>query len=257
MIGLFSRYRTKRAREAPRPINPVPATPFVAVGDIHGRADLWRELSGEISTRFPGWPVVTLGDYIDRGEQSRDLLELLRADQPCGLGPLTCLMGNHERMLLNFLDDPVAGASTWLASGGQQTALSFGVHPPLTRSPMPDAATALRDQLAGAMGPHLVGWLRHLPLSWHSGNVWAVHAGVNPVLPLAAQSSDSLLWGHPDFGIVANTADALVIHGHTITVIPKADAGRVSLDTGAYATGCLSAAAIAPGSVTFLQTGEG
>lgn len=257
MIGPFLRRRARRAGDAPEAITPAPDRPVVAVGDIHGRADLWRELRERIAARFPGWPVVTLGDSIDRGEHSREVLELLRADPPDGLGPLTCLMGNHERMLLDFLDDPAAGAAPWLANGGLETVLSFGVRPPRARTLTAQDAAALRDRLAGAMGPRLVAWLRQRPLSWQSGNVWAVHAGVDPARPLAAQGADSLLWGHPDFGRAPNAAGALVVHGHTIVDTPRADAGRVSVDTGAYATGRLTAAAIMPGAVEFLQTGPG
>jgi serine/threonine protein phosphatase 1 len=257
MFSLLSRVRKKLAPDAPAAITPAPDQPFIAVGDIHGRADLLHALQKMIAERFPGWPVVFLGDYIDRGEDSRAVLDDLRACAPDRAGRITCLMGNHERMLLDFIDDPALAAPTWLANGGLQTLLSFGVRPPRGGSPTPDAAATLRDNLCDAIGPARLNWLRQRPLSWHNGNVWAAHAGVDPRVPLSQQTQDTLLWGHPAFARIPNAAGALVVHGHTIVRTPVLSDGRVAIDTGAYATGRLTAAAIMQGAVEFFQTGSG
>ena len=232
-----------------------PEQPFVAIGDIHGRADLLLQIDRLIEARFPNWPVVFLGDYVDRGDRSREVLELLMSVSPEGTPPVTALMGNHEQMMLDFLDDPATAGPRWLRNGGLQTLASFGIAPPRGATGGTGALADLRDRLAGAMGAVMIDWLRARPLSWRSGNVWALHAGADPGLPMTGQPDAVLLWGHPEFRRVARTDAQWVIHGHTIVDEPCARLGRIALDTGAYATDRLSAAAISADGVDFVQTG--
>lgn len=233
---------------------PQPEYAFVAVGDLHGRADLLLELDKLIEAHFSDWPIVFLGDYIDRGEESRATLEMLMSVSPKGPRSVTCLMGNHERMLLDFLDTPSKNARRWFQNGGLQTLASFGVslRPDLINDV--DAVTEIRNQLFDVMGSEVVDWLRARPLSWQCGDVWAVHAGAKPSEPMTAQRSEHLLWGHPEF--LKNTREdgQWVVYGHTIVDKPFADDGRIAVDTGAYATGVLTAAVIQPGEVSFIQT---
>lgn len=236
---------------------PQPETPFLAIGDIHGRADLLLQLDKLIEKNFSGWPVVFLGDYIDRGEDSCEVLNLLMSVSPEGSPSVTCLMGNHERMLLDFLDRPSQYARRWVHNGGLQTLASFGVPLRLDRLGDDTAMTSTRDQLLDAMGAEMVDWLRARPLSWHSGNVWAVHAGANPTEPMEAQESGDLLWGHPKFTQGQREDGQWIVHGHTIVDLPFAQNGRISVDTGAYATGVLTAAVITGEEVSFLQTPRG
>ncbi len=244
------------APQGPWPNAPVaPDRPFVAVGDIHGRADLLLEMDRLIAARCPGWPVVFVGDYIDRGDRSREVLELLMSVSPEGTPPVTCLMGNHERMLLDFLDAPAQAGPRWLRNGGLQTLESFGLAPPLGTAGDASALGDLRDRLAEKMGPAMIDWLRARPLSWHGGNVWVVHAGADPDLPMEEQADEALLWGHHAFRRRPRADGQWVIHGHTIVDAPHALSGRIALDTGAYATGRLSAAAISAEGVDFLGTG--
>ena len=241
------------ADPTPAPLEPV--QPFVAIGDIHGRADLLLEVDRLIEARCPGWPVVFLGDYVDRGDESRDVLELLISVLPGHVPPVTCLMGNHERMMLDFLDNPAENAQRWLRNGGLQALASFGVAPPSGGTSSADALAELRDRLAEEMGAAMIDWLRARPLSWRSGNVWAVHAGADPALPMTEQPDDVLLWGHPAFPRTPRSDGQWVIHGHSIVETPEAQSGRIAVDTGAYATGRLSAAAIICDGVDFIQTG--
>lgn len=229
-----------------------PDGPFLAIGDIHGRADLLLELETRIEARASDLPVIFLGDYIDRGEQSREVLELLMSTSPQDPQPVICLMGNHERMLLDTLDAPERNAARWLRNGGLQTLASFGVAPP--RGDPGDARTLpeMRDRLAQAMGDDMIGWLRARPLSWRSGNVWAVHAGADPAHPMADQPEAALLWGHPSFHRTRRDDGNWVVHGHTIVGAPRVEEGRIAIDTGAYATGRLTVARIEAGQVTFL-----
>ncbi|WP_372922144.1 metallophosphoesterase family protein [Roseovarius sp.] len=227
----------------------------MAIGDIHGRVDLLRELDGLIEAQCSGWPVVFLGDYIDRGEQSREVLELLMSVSAESTPSVTCLMGNHERMLLEFLNDPAAYGPRWLRNGGLQALASFGVAMPRGDSKDPAVFENLRDRLSDAMGDRAIAWLRTLPLTWRSGNVWAVHAGADPALPMIEQTEDVLLWGHSAFRKTLRTDGQWVVHGHTIVDAAQIEGGRIALDTGAYATGRLSAAGISADGVDFMRTG--
>src|SRR6056297_3043779 len=101
-----------------------------------------------------------------------------------------------------------------------------------------------------------IAWLRARPLSWRSGNVWALHAGADPHQPLDSQGDEVLLWGHPAFRRSPRRDGQWVVHGHTIVEHPHTAEGRIAVDTGAYATGRLSAALIECGAVRFLQTGS-
>lgn len=236
---------------------PRPETGVLMIGDLHGQFNLLFELDRLIEAAHLGWPVVFLGDYIDRGEQSGEVLKLLMKASSGGKPAVTCLMGNHERMLLDFLDDPARKALRWLYNGGLQTLASFGVAMPRGGTGDAAACTDLRDRLAEAMGPDMINWLRTLPLTWRSGNVWAVHAGADPGKPMDEQASDVLLWGHPEFLRKPRLDGQWVVHGHTMVDAPHMSNSRIALDTGAYATGRLSAAAISPEGVRFIQTGSG
>lgn len=260
MKTLFARIIDRQAAPEPgRALHapPKPDMDFLAIGDVHGRADLLLKLDRVIEADRPGWPVVFLGDYIGRGDESREVLQLLMSVAPDGDPPVTCLMGNHERMLLDFLDNPARNARRWLKNGGLQTLASYGVAPPRAAGDDPAALEALRDRLADAMGAAVIDWLRARPLTWRSGDVWAVHAGADPAVPIEAQAPEVLLWGHRDFPRHPRADGQWVVHGHTVVETPGMAEGRIAVDTGAYATGRLTAAAISRDGVTFLQTGRG
>jgi serine/threonine protein phosphatase 1 len=159
-------------------------------------------------------------------------------------------MGNHEEMMLNFLDDPQRHGPRWLRYGGLQTLASFGVAGLSDTSIGPTLDTACAT-LKAAMGPDLIRWMRHLPTSWQSGNIAVVHAGADPVVPIDDQTQKTLLWGHPDFGKTARTDETWVLHGHTIVDAPEAANGLISIDTGAFATGRLTIASVSAEGVSF------
>lgn len=218
-----------------------PDSPFIAVGDIHGCVDLLqRFLDRELA-----YPVVCVGDYVDRGDHSADVLRLLQARSD-----ITCLSGNHEEMMLSFLKDPAHTGARWLRYGGLQTLASFGVAG-VTESSGPDALKKARDQLQDAMGPDLITWMKGLPHCWQSGNVAVVHAGADPARSMSDQSPKALHWGHPDFARVPRKDGVWVVHGHTIVEEPTTIRGRIAIDTGAYATGRLTTVLVEPGKTTF------
>ena len=238
---------------------PQPKMPVYVIGDIHGRLDLFDDLLAkidlDIGSHEVGGPVlICVGDYIDRGEDSAGVLARMRelnAAQPVSF---VCLMGNHERMMLEFLHQPDRRRARWLKHGGLQTLASFGVGGVTETSSLP-ALEAAAEELRAAMPDGLEMWMRRLPKVWKSGSLACVHAAANPALPINEQSRHTLLWGHEDFFGTPRTDGLWIAHGHTAMPSPRFEQSRISLDTGAYVSGMLSAARVLPdGSVTFLWT---
>ncbi|SHF18508.1 serine/threonine protein phosphatase 1 [Ruegeria intermedia] len=224
---------------------------FYVVGDIHGRLDLLQQILTQLD---PDVPVVFTGDYIDRGDHSAQVLRHLRHLSGGATRLVVCLLGNHEEMLLRFLHDPERTHRLWMRNGGYQTLLSFGLGG-LTPDMTTDQAVGAADQLRRAMGAPLLDWLEGLPLSWSNGNVAIVHAALDPRKDCDRQSRDVCLWGHPEFLTRPRSDGMWVVHGHTIVPQPRIRNRVVSIDTGAFATGRLTAAEIGPGKVRFLNTG--
>ncbi|TDE39130.1 serine/threonine protein phosphatase [Antarcticimicrobium sediminis] len=237
-----------------------PGQRLCVVGDVHGRIDLLDTLFDHIDTKAAQYggidKLVLLGDYIDRGEASAEVLQrlfVLCRDWP---DQVVCLKGNHEQMLLDFLDDPERAGRAWLRIGGLQTLASFGVgHVSETSSAQ--ALTVARDRLIQKLPDGIESWLRALPLTFQSGNLCAVHAALDPLLAVQDQPDKNLLWGCRQFRQVMRADGIWVIHGHTIVDDPEARDGVISVDTGAYATNQLSAAIIDPsGDIVFVQSGN-
>jgi len=246
--------RPSLAKPASRPL---PGRPLAVVGDLHGRADLLEELVAEIAGRGgTDRTLVFVGDHVDRGEDSAGVLRLLLALQGGGWpAGVICLKGNHEAMMLGFLDAPEEAGPGWLRHGGAQTLASFGIRPPDPGSA--PALTEARDALQSALPAGTEAWLRALPASHRSGNLLVAHAGANPHAAAEAQTEEDLLWGHPEFLDTPRDDGLWVAHGHTICAQPSAAAGRIAVDTGAYATHRLTAALICDETCRFLSTREG
>lgn len=239
---------------------PQPKMPVYVVGDIHGRLDLFDEILAridlDIGVNEVGGPVlVCLGDYIDRGEDSAGVLKRMYALNTAQPTRFICLMGNHERMMLEFLHQPDRRRARWLKHGGLQTLASFGVGGVTEASPLP-ALEAAAEDLRAAMPEGLEAWMRRLPKVWKSGTLVCVHAAADPNATIKDQSRHTLLWGHSDFFGTHRTDGLWIAHGHTALPSPRFEQSRISLDTGAYVSGMLSAARVLPeGTVTFLWTG--
>lgn len=228
-----------------------------AVGDIHGRADLLAAMLKLLEGRAdedtrPGGPpiVVFLGDYIDRGGQSAGVIELLLA-RPQGF-ERRHLMGNHEQAMLAFLAAPLENRS-WLAHGGTETLMSYGVRPPPSLgsedSQWLDVAEKLKARLPDPHAAFLAGLERYVRL----GDYAFVHAGIDPDKPLEEQSDTDLFWIRERFVTDKRPLAHRVVHGHTPVQEPFADHRRIALDTGAYASGILTAARFEGAEVSFLQ----
>lgn len=239
LSSLFQRF----ARREPFP-DPQPEEPLCVIGDVHGCFPLLLKLLEKVPA---GHRTVLVGDYIDRGEQSAEVLRYL-SSRP----DVTCLMGNHEDMLLRFLKHPAREGLRWIGNGGLQTLASFGI-----RGVRPQMSTAeledCRDRLQEAMGAGLTGWLAGLPASMQSGNVLIAHAGADPDKPADQQEDTVLLWGHPEFLRRRRRDGVWVVHGHTIVTQPAAEHGRIAIDTGAFAGGTLSSVCLDGTAVAFLN----
>ncbi len=214
-----------------------------AIGDLHGRADLLDRALALIAADRAEAPaqIVCLGDYIDRGPDSAAVLARLMAEPA-----LICLKGNHEAMLLDFLDDPGQGAR-WLQNGGIETLASFGVTGVDLRETLA-IHTALTAVLSGAVK----GFLSRLPTLWQSGTLLCIHAGGNPGASPAAQTDRDTLWGHRAFFRTPRQDGLWVAHGHWARKTPVVEDGRIGVDTGAWHSNHLTIARIAPGNVRFL-----
>lgn len=247
---MFKKIRSMlRADKSPFvPSQPViaPDEPFFAIGDIHGCLPQMQTLLAQLDG--PG-PRIFLGDYVDRGPQSAQVLSELFTLQMENPDDVVCLKGNHEVMLLDFIDDPLGRGARWLKFGGLDTLASFGIAADAMADDGLDAALALERALPDGM----LQWLRALPLRWSSGNMHCVHASMNPDKPPHKQSENALLWGHPDFFAKRRNDGQCVIHGHTIVPQGTVCDDRISVDTGAYQGGLLTAVAVRDGKASFIS----
>jgi len=205
-------------------------TVLYAVGDIHGRADLLREVHDRIDRDWATRPSarrleIYLGDYVDRGPDSAAVIAMLRLRST--QSKIMPLRGNHEAVLQRFLDGKMTDRE-WLRWGGAATALSYGVNP--SREAILSAAMSRAIPLAD------VGFLRLLRPSFRYGPYFFAHAGVVPNRPLEEQVEDDLLWIRKPFLGHAGSFGAIVVHGHTPNGEPQLRPNRINLDTGAYAT---------------------
>lgn len=241
--------RSDPEEAAPLPL-PVPERPVYAVGDLHGRSDLLGAMLRAIAedAGAAAHDIVFVGDYVDRGPDSAGVLARLQALERTQ-AHVTCLMGNHDRMMLDFTVAPLM-ETRWLMNGGDATLASFGI----AAARAPDQAVALSEALGVGRPEGLGAWLEARPLWWRSGSLIAVHALTDPTLPMEEQDDDTLLWARPGPRLAPRSDGAWVVHGHTIVADPEIRAGHVAIDTGAFRSGTLTAAVFAPGAETrFLQ----
>jgi len=223
-----------------------------AVGDIHGRADLLSELFIRIDDDRQARPItdsiqVFLGDYIDRGPNSRQVIDLLIARRrQCNV---LFLKGNHEDCALRFLSDPTV-LPVWQGIGGVHTLLSYGVMP--ARGDDPETQQKVSTALCEAMPDSHRRFIGGLALSFTCGDFFFVHAGVRPGIPLQRQSQRDLLWIRDDFLLHEEDFGKVVVHGHTPIYEPEIRSNRINIDTGAYATGQLTCLVLEGDSMNFL-----
>ena len=214
-----------------------------AIGDIHGRLDLLQTLLGEIERDAAAAPdldktVVYLGDYVDRGMKSRQVIDHL-LDQPLPGFQAVHLGGNHEAVMLKFLADAGIGP-VWLRLGGDMTLFSYGIALAATDA-TPESIEEARATLRDRLPRRHFRFLRRLQRTHTVGDYLFVHAGIRPGVPLDQQEAGDLIWIRDKF--LASKADhgKVVVHGHSPVRQVQFRDNRISIDTGAYATGRLTA----------------
>jgi serine/threonine protein phosphatase 1 len=239
---MFSRLLTATRRSRPRAAFAPPDTRVYAIGDIHGRVDLLRAAHARIladaqSSTARHRVVVYVGDYIDRGSESRQVVDLL-LDEPLPGFQSVHLRGNHEEALLNFWHDS-AIAPEWFFYGGDATLNSYGVARPAPGGG-PQALLKVQAEFKAKLPDRHLAFYRSLVPYHREGDYLFVHAGIRPGVPLESQTEHDLLWIREAF--LQSDADhgCVVVHGHTISPRPEVKSNRIGIDTGAYATGRLT-----------------
>ena len=212
------------------------------VGDIHGRLDLLTRLLAMIEADALHYPdktrkLIFLGDYIDRGLDSRGVLERLTQPFTQGLEVLF-LRGNHDDRMIRFLEGQFDVVSTWLQYGGIATFASYGVNATagIPQSKLP----TLRDELKNKVPQAHQDFLHRTLFAATFGDYYFVHAGVNPALTLEEQRPADQMWIRDVFLDSGIDFGKIIVHGHTIVAEPENRANRIGIDTGAFASGTLT-----------------
>ena len=241
MSGLLSFWQ-----KAPATWQDEPAVPaghrVYAVGDVHGHDDLLGELLAMIEDDNAARPpaevtIVFLGDLIDRGPQSAEVVERLRKYRPPGVRA-EFLTGNHEEVLLRILDGESGLLGDWLRFGGAQCARSYGLSSSrLGKMPAAEAIAALRSAIPAEHQAFIASFADTL----RAGDYLFVHAGIRPGIALAEQSQADLRWIREPFLAHPGCHEAMVVHGHTVREDVEETPGRIGIDTGAYMHGVLTA----------------
>ncbi len=222
-------------------------TRVYAIGDVHGRADLLRRLLKSIaadaaSTR-QRCVLVTLGDYVDRGPDSADVLEqlaTLAAHPVFKTFERHFLKGNHEYMMEQFLlgQDP---DKAWMNSGGSETLASYGADDTL-------------EQAQQLVPKHHQQFLSALGLIHEEGDYAFAHAGVRPGVTLSKQNADDVMWIRAPFLSSRSNFGAVIVHGHTPADVPYVLDNRIAIDTRAWLSGTLTALVLEDSQQRFLST---
>jgi len=238
----MNRLRRGLAPQAQTPALAPEGMRLYAIGDIHGRDDLLSDLlkaivldgkDGEVSQKV----LIFLGDYVDRGLQSKEVIDRLIAGPPDGFEAVY-LKGNHEDALMHFLRDPAFG-KTWKYYGGLETLHSYGITE-LTLSDDPQTFEIARQRFEAALPTAHRAFLDGLQTSVSFGDYFFVHAGIRPGIPLERQSAEDLLWIREDFLYSDAIHEKMVVHGHTPSEQAVFRSNRIGIDTGAYMTNRLT-----------------
>lgn len=230
-----------------------------AVGDVHGRLDLLDRLLSAVRADADDAgerpALVFLGDYVDRGPDSKGVVDRLIALEAAGEFEVRALLGNHEAAMLDFLDDPLTGPQ-WTAHGALETLRSYGVKLPRARrgaEPWEDISSAFAANFPAAHRDFALG----LRTMVRIGDYAFVHAGVRPGAPLERQSPHDLIWIREEFLASDGPYPAFIVHGHTPRPEPIVGRWRIGIDTGAFATGALTALRIEDADRRFIQVRAG
>jgi serine/threonine protein phosphatase 1 len=246
------RFRELRVR-GKRPSLPL-GVRIYAVGDIHGRLDLLNQLLARIDTdvalRGPVRPVyVFLGDYIDRGSSSREVIDRLIDHRAAH--ETVFLKGNHELIAIKCLSDRGL-LDQWLRLGGLATLASYGV--PAEIPATGKQVAELQSAFHSALPQTHFRFFRDLQTSFSCGDFFFAHAGVKPDVELSQQKESDLLWIREEFLSSSRDFGKIVVHGHTPGSAIEVKPNRINIDTGAFATGRLTCLVIEDGALSVIDT---
>ena len=216
-----------------------------AVGDIHGRVDLLEHLLAKIHADLQHRPapktlLVFVGDLVDRGPSSAQVIERLRCYRRDGVRPVF-LLGNHEEVLLRIIAGDSSVVESWLKFGGLQCLQSYGVTLASIRG---RSAEQVVEIVRASVPPEHVEFLESFADSCRFGDYLFVHAGIRPGVEVDQQSQADLRWIREPFLFDERDHGFVVVHGHTITDEVEERPNRIGIDTGAYRSGVLTALAI-------------
>lgn len=241
---------------ARRPTQPTEGQRIYAIGDVHGRLDLLTGMFDRIRRDLEVRPhprprIVMLGDYVDRGPDSRGVIDALIALKASPL-PASFLLGNHDSYIAAYLREPGWYDRTyhWLHDnmGGNATLASYGVP-----NASVDDPAATRDAFAAAFPPEHMAFLDACALKLRIGNYLFVHAGILPGVPIEKQTRDDLIWIREPFLSSQDDFGVKVVHGHTIGRQVEHWPNRIAVDTGAVRTGLLSCLVLEGTEVSLLE----
>jgi serine/threonine protein phosphatase 1 len=240
--------------QIPRDFAAVPdGTRIYAIGDVHGCADLLDQALAYVEADLMAHPPlraiqVFLGDYIDRGPDSAEVVDRLssyRRAHEC-----VFLRGNHDPYLLKFLENPKI-LGEWQQLGGLETLMSYGLRPSLNSTATEQAELA--KMLGSVLPDRHQHFLKGLKSSFSCGDFFFAHAGVKPGVPLAQQQEEDLLWIRNDFLSSKENFGKIVVHGHTPVREPEAYHNRINIDTGSYMSGQLTCLIIERDEIRFVM----
>ncbi|PBB45294.1 serine/threonine protein phosphatase [Mesorhizobium sp. WSM3866] len=256
-MSLFQRSRRPRPLPRERLMMDMRDTVVYAIGDVHGCYEELRTLEQKIeldALQFRGRKIIImLGDYVDRGPNSRRVVEHLMAPPPEGFMRV-CLAGNHEVAMLAYLDGHLS-LEPWLRVGGRETLFSYGIDPDRLAD-LYGSSEEVVERIREAIPATHVAFMRTLPVMICSERFLFVHAGIRPGIALEAQDEADLLNIRSEFLAAAHRLDRWVVHGHTIVDVPTLDGRRLGIDTGAFQSGRLTALRIVGKYGRLLSTGE-
>lgn len=230
-----------------------------AIGDVHGRVDLLNALLGQIEDDLEASPVprsfvVFLGDLIDRGPDSRGVLERLRTWRPRSSAKRIFLMGNHEEVLLRVLAKEEGVLASWMQFGGAECVASYGIDAAkFARLSEAEGAKLLRAH----MPPEHISFIEDFGDTFRFGDYLLVHAGIRPGVAIEDQAQRDLRWIRAPFLNDSKPHGFMVVHGHTIVDSVEEKTNRIAIDTGAVYSGVLTALVIEGTERRYLATGGG
>jgi serine/threonine protein phosphatase 1 len=226
----------------------MPETPVYAIGVPRGQFDVFSRLLEQIdrdtsTPRLARAKIVILGDLLF-GKGSRDMLAAVSSAERASDGQVKVILGRQDRLILDFIENPPFEGSRFLANGGRDllTSLGIGMKPDITAQVLHEVAETLRDRL----GQKAVAWLASRPLSWTSGNVVFVHAGLDPHKPLSRQRPDVVLKGHPRFRVSPFCEGHWVVHAEPGSMGGISRGRRIAVGGGLVEQGRIDAVRIAP-----------